>query len=155
MQEKKQERGIRVYYTNSRSIRNKIDLLRSKASVEKLHIIAITESWINTTDRHFLPELEIEDYSLFHRDRAGRKGGGVALIVRDGVKCIINNSIKVENDTESLWVEAVGKKGKLIIGDYTGRQTSARKTVSPSCRRLGQRQGLVMCVSWEILISGI
>ncbi len=63
-------RGIRVYYTNSRSIRNKIrvDLLRGKACVEKFDMIAITESWINTADRHFLPELDIEGFRLFHQD---------------------------------------------------------------------------------------
>ncbi len=55
-------RGISVYYTSSRSIRNKIDLLRGKARVEKFDMIAITESWINTVDRHFLPEQDIKGF---------------------------------------------------------------------------------------------
>ncbi len=68
--------GLNVYYTNSRSIRNKIDLLHGKACVENFDMIAITESWISTADRHLLPELEIEGYRLFHQDRIGRKEGG-------------------------------------------------------------------------------
>ncbi|XP_050709044.1 uncharacterized protein LOC126993921 [Eriocheir sinensis] len=108
--------GLNVYYTNSRSIRNKTDLLRGKAWVEKFDMIAITESWINTADRHFLPELEIEGYKLFHQDRIGRKGGGVALFIRDNLKCVINNSIKEDSNTESLWVETIGRKEKLVIG---------------------------------------
>lgn len=47
---------LNVHYTN-RSIRNKINLFRGKASVERSDLIAITESWINTEDRHFLPKL--------------------------------------------------------------------------------------------------
>ncbi len=53
-----------------------MDILRGKANIEKFDMIAITESWINTADRHFLPELEIEGYRLFHQDRTGRKGVG-------------------------------------------------------------------------------
>ena len=113
-------------------------MLRGKASVEKLDIIAITESWINTVDRHFLPELEIEGYSLFHRDKAGRKGGGVALFVRDSVKCIINNSIKVGNYMESLWVEAIGKKGKLIIGVLYRPPNLSREDSEPLLREISR-----------------
>ena len=112
--------------------------MRGKASVEKLDVIAITESWINTSDRHFLPELEIEGYSLFHKDRAGRKGGGVALYIRDGVKCIINNSIKVDNDTESLWVEAMGSKGKLIIGVLYRPPNLSREDGEPLLREISR-----------------
>ena len=36
-------KDIRVYYTNSRSIRNKINLLRGLTSVEHLDVIAIME----------------------------------------------------------------------------------------------------------------
>ncbi len=57
-----------MYYTNNRNIRNKIDLLRGKACVEKFDMIAITESWMNITDTHFLPELEIEGFRLFNQD---------------------------------------------------------------------------------------
>ncbi len=64
----RQARGISVYYKNSRSIRNKIDLLRGKACVKKFDMIALTESWINTADRHFLPELDIKGFRLFHQD---------------------------------------------------------------------------------------
>lgn len=39
-------------------------------------MIAITESWINTADRHFLPELEIEGYKIFHQDRVAGRGVG-------------------------------------------------------------------------------
>ncbi len=75
----------------------------------KYEVIAITESWINTADRHFLPELEIEGYRLFHQVRMSRNWGGVAPFVRENPKCVINTSNKVDSDTKSLWVETIGR----------------------------------------------
>ncbi len=50
---------LKVYYTNSRSLRNKIDLLRGKACVEEFGIIALTETWIDTASKNYLSEYEI------------------------------------------------------------------------------------------------
>ncbi len=55
----RQEGGLKVYYTNCRSLRNKIGLLRGKASVENFNIIAVTETWIDTNTKNFLSEFEI------------------------------------------------------------------------------------------------
>ncbi len=46
----------------------------------------------------------------------GRKGGRVALFVQDNLKCVINNSVKADSNTESLWVETIGRKEKLVMG---------------------------------------
>ena len=64
---------LKVYYTNSRSLRNKIDLLRGKACVEEFDVIALTETWIDTGSKNFLSEYEIEGCQLFHEDR--KEGG--------------------------------------------------------------------------------
>ncbi len=45
-----------------------------------------------------------------------QEGWGVALFVWDNLNCVINNSIKVDGNTESLWVETIGRKEKLVIG---------------------------------------
>ncbi len=52
----RREGGLKVYYTNCRSLRNKIDLLRGKACVENFDIIAITETWIDINSKNFLSE---------------------------------------------------------------------------------------------------
>ncbi len=67
------EGGLKVYYTNCRSLRNKINLLRGKACVENFDIIAITETWIDINSKNFLSEFKIEGYELFHEDRKGRR----------------------------------------------------------------------------------
>ncbi len=51
-----QEGGLKVYYTNCRSLRNKIDLLRGKTCVENFDIIAVTETWIDTNSKNFEAE---------------------------------------------------------------------------------------------------
>ncbi len=48
--------GLNVYYTNSRSLRNKMDLVRGVNAAEKFDIIAITESWMNLDSNHFSTE---------------------------------------------------------------------------------------------------
>ena len=50
------------------------------------HLVAITESWIRTSDRDFEAEFEIPGYQLFHKDRTDRRGGGVMLYVKDNIK---------------------------------------------------------------------
>ncbi len=69
-----QEGGLKVCYTNCRSLRNKIDLLRGKACVENFDIIAVTEIWIAINSKNFVSEFKIEGYELFHEDRKGRRG---------------------------------------------------------------------------------
>ncbi len=68
-----QEGGLKVYYTNCRSLRNKIDLLWGKACIENFDIIAVTETWIDTNSNNFEPEFKIEGYEHFMRTE--REGG--------------------------------------------------------------------------------
>ncbi len=56
------EGGLKVYHTNCRSLRNKIDLLRGKECVANFDIIAVTETWIDINSKNFLSELKIEGY---------------------------------------------------------------------------------------------
>ena len=41
----------------------------------------------------FSTEVEIEGYTLFHKDRIGRRGGA-SLYVQDSLQCCVNNVIK-------------------------------------------------------------
>ena len=107
---------LSVFYANSRSVINKVDMLRSIACVEKLDIIGITETWLDTAGKHFLPEVEIEGYNLFHKDREGRRGGGVALYVKSTINSYVNTTIKTDSNTESLWIDIIMGRKKLVVG---------------------------------------
>lgn len=108
--------NIKVYYCNSRSVRNKIDLLRGLASVESPEVIAITETWIDSAGRDFKSEFEIDGYNVFHKDRLGRSGGGVAIYVKQSLNSFISRSVKSGENSETLWVEIVSGRERLLLG---------------------------------------
>ena len=59
---------------------------------------------------------EMDGHKLFRRDRQGRKGGGVALYIKD---CFDVEELGVENDkVECLWVRIRGKacRGNILVG---------------------------------------
>ena len=69
---------------------NRIDLLRGLVSVENFDMKAIMETWLDMTDKVFYSEIEIKGYKFFHTDRIGRRGGGIALYVRDTLQFYVN-----------------------------------------------------------------
>ena len=107
--------GLSVFYTYSRSVINKMETLRSLVCTGELDIIGITETWLDTTGKHFLPEVEIVGFTLYHRDRVGRKGGGVALYVRSTLNSYVNTTVKSVSNAESLWVDIVTGGRKIVI----------------------------------------
>ncbi len=77
-------------------------LLIGTACVENLDIIALSENWLNMSGKANNPEVKIDGYTLFYKDRENRRGGGVALYVRDTLQCCINSKIKTNSKTESI-----------------------------------------------------
>ncbi len=92
----RQKGWLKVYSTNCRSLRNKVDLLMGKACVENFDIIAVTETWIDINSKNFLSEFKIEGYKLFHEDRKGRKEGGVVIYVKDTLRFTVNNTVRAD-----------------------------------------------------------
>ena len=64
---------ISVFYANSTRVINKMETLRGIACTEELDIIGITETWLDIACNHFLPKVKIDGYTLYHRDKVGRK----------------------------------------------------------------------------------
>lgn len=54
--------SISVVYTNNRSLRNKINELKTKTATEKPDILGISESWINS--EHYRAEYVMETYNI-------------------------------------------------------------------------------------------
>ena len=60
----------------------------------------------------------MDGYRLFRRDRQGRRGGGVALYVTEGLDCM---ELSIGDDmVKSLWVRIKGQanKGDVVVGVY-------------------------------------
>ena len=51
-------------------------------------IIAISETWLDTERRDYDGEYHLPGYTMFHKDRVGRLGGGVLLYVRSHLKAV-------------------------------------------------------------------
>lgn len=70
---------LSVFYTNYRHSFNRINLLREMASVENVGILTLTETWLDVPGKVFNPEVEIDDFTLYYKDREHRQRDGVAL----------------------------------------------------------------------------
>jgi hypothetical protein len=58
-----------------------MNLLKSDIDKCNPHVICITETWFKGESRTVL-----EGYSLFHAMGCGKKGGGVAIYIKDNIQ---------------------------------------------------------------------
>ena len=65
-------------------------------------MVGITESWIHADTRDFSGEYMIPRYSMVHKDRIGREGGGVLLYIKDSLESADCN---VQSDHEVIGVD--------------------------------------------------
>ena len=76
-------------------------------------LVAITTTW---WDHSHDWSAVMDGYKLFRRDREGRKGGGVALYIKE---CFDVEELGVGNDeVECLWIKIRGKgcRGNILVG---------------------------------------
>ncbi|KAK4829727.1 hypothetical protein QYF61_006188 [Mycteria americana] len=113
MKETRTTAQLKCLYTNARSMGNKQEELEAIVHQENYDMVAITETWWD--DSHNW-SAAMDGYKLFRRDRRGRRGGGVALYVRE---CL--DSLELDdgdNRVECLWVRIRGKANKadIVVG---------------------------------------
>ncbi len=56
-----------------------------------------------------------------------RRGGGVALYVRDTIQCCINSRIKTDCKTESIWVDIKEGSQSIVLGVVYRPPTSTKE----------------------------
>ncbi|PKU31493.1 rna-directed dna polymerase from mobile element hypothetical protein [Limosa lapponica baueri] len=100
---------LKCIYTNAHSVGNKQDELEAIVQQDSCDVVAITEVWWD--DGHNWNAV-MDGYKLFRRDRQGRRGGGVALYVRECFDCIELDSS--DDKVERLWVRMKGKANKGV-----------------------------------------
>ena len=107
--------GLKCFYVNARSLRNKKDELLSYIVEENLDIICITEAWVNEEKfRESRKEYEVDGYIMHLYQRASRIGGGVVVYVKNSITSSQINGIKVDSRVESLWLDVRVNKDKTI-----------------------------------------
>ncbi|KAK4810884.1 hypothetical protein QYF61_013292 [Mycteria americana] len=113
MKETRMTAQLKCLYTNARSMGNKQEELEAIVHQENYDMVAITETWWD--DLHNW-SAAVDGYKLFRRDRRGRRGGGVALYIRE---CLDSLELDDGDDrVECLWVRIRGKANKadLVVG---------------------------------------
>ena len=73
----------RILYTNIRSLLPKIEETRILCSLKKPDVVCITETWLDSSVDSSL--IHISGYSLCRNDRKDRRGGGVAVYIRNEI----------------------------------------------------------------------
>ncbi|KAK4827614.1 LOW QUALITY PROTEIN: hypothetical protein QYF61_019539 [Mycteria americana] len=104
---------LKCLYTNACSMGNKQEELEAIVYQENYDMVAITETWWG--DSHNW-SAAMDGYKFFRRDRRGRRGGGVALYVRE---CLDSLEVNDGDDrVECLWVRIRGKANKadIVVG---------------------------------------
>ena len=56
----------------------------------------LTESWINTRDKHQIAEVSLNGYTVFEKCRTHKHGGGVLLYAKHDMKIVKINKINVD-----------------------------------------------------------
>ncbi|GAB0208330.1 mitochondrial enolase superfamily member 1 [Grus japonensis] len=110
MLEVKLKAQLKCVYTNAHSLGNKQEELEAIVRQGSYGLVAITETWWD--DSHDW-SAAMDAYTLFRTERQGRRGGGVALYVRDCFDCIELDDC--DDKVECLWVRMRGKANKADI----------------------------------------
>ena len=122
--EKRSIAQLKCIYTNARSMGNKQEELEAIAWQENYDVVNITETWWD--DSHNW-SAAMDGYKLFRMDRQRRRGGGVALYVRECFDCLELN--KSNDKVECLWVKISGmaNKAKESVIDHLTRMRKQTK----------------------------
>lgn len=110
------EKNINIGHINAQSlacISHFDEIYKILNDNKNLHILAISETWLNAT--HTLKKYKIPGYKLIRSDRTRSSGGGVALYIRENLKPIKLAVNDPSSGIEFLFAEITTKFNKMII----------------------------------------
>jgi len=88
-------------YFNARSIKNKLSELHSAMYGSDASVIVITESWLHSDMNSDGLVDPYGKFTIFRKDRVGRNGGGVCILVRNEISATLLECVAVPcNDYE-------------------------------------------------------
>lgn len=99
-------------HLNPGSLKPHVDELRTFVNDVSLHAIAVSETWFSGKVNDGL--VSINNFSLFRHDRVNRRGGGVAVYLRNGLKTRIIRKSRANTKIEFLILEIDNRAGDKI-----------------------------------------
>ena len=112
-------RAFQLCSLNARSLRNKSTAFVDLVCDLRAELFTICESWLHDLDSAILSELTLPGYSkLYHCPRADRRGGGTALLYRDGLD--VNKVFSAERSSfeVSEWLVVFGSVRLRVVIVY-------------------------------------
>ena len=110
---------MKICVINCCSIRNKLTYVLDHVNEHNSDIVAITESWLSSEDsnnRIVSQECAHYDYKLFHAPRSNRRGGGVPLLIKNGLNVITQaHSIKQSFEHVELLVTVISIHLRIVV----------------------------------------
>lgn len=104
-----------VFYSNSRSIVNKVAKLQLELAKTKVDIVVLTETYLNSLISS--EEIFGSEYIVYRKDRSGktsRHGGGVLIVIRNSITAVIRDDLNCK--AELLFIDVVlDDNSKLTI----------------------------------------
>ncbi|CAM5117140.1 unnamed protein product [Natator depressus] len=106
--------SLNCLYTNAQSLGNKQGELEVLVMSGNYDMIGITETWWDNSHDW---STVMDGYKLFRKDTQGRKGGGVALYVREQYDCS-ELQYETAEKPECLWIKfrSVSNKSDVVVG---------------------------------------
>ncbi len=105
------KKGLRIAHINICSIRNKLTEIENILSSNNLHILAVSETHLDSTFED--ASMMIQGYNVFRNDR-NVFGGGVACYIQNHLPVRLRQDLMVQ-DIEVLWLQVGLKHLKPIL----------------------------------------
>lgn len=109
----RQKKGLSLCHFNAQSLRNRIDELRYICEGSNVDLVCISETWFDkdTSSNVF----KMHGYKLFRADRASH-AGGVAVYIKQNLKCKVICSSGVNDLIEFIFIEIIVAQQKTLLG---------------------------------------
>ena len=105
---------LRVIHINTRSLRNKTDLI--DAEYQDIDILTISETWLSesiSNDQILLTNF----HPPIRLDRENEAFGGVAIYVKNNLCCKPRRDLHVDG-LEAVWIETRVDQTRLLVGSF-------------------------------------
>ena len=123
--------NVRVGTVNTRSVKNKSDLVIETSKLENLDFLVISETWLKKEDEHWVAtsSLATDEYRIQTINRQGEQGGGVALLHKNRYQVTRDhNAPQLDLLEYGIWSTRVRNKILTIAGLYHPPLGNTRNT---------------------------
>ena len=105
-----------VLQLNIRGIGSKttdlIDLIDTSVQERQPDVLLLSETW----PIPYSPKILIPGYELFHQDRIDKRGGGVAILISNTLRCQVRNDLSSKlKESECITVDISLKNGDSYL----------------------------------------